>query len=193
MNEQLPSNAKDLAERLRLRAASIPSANPLVDDLLAAYDLLMNLSPAPETNLGPREPNNDMVICPNCTSQFVAIPVNVQTRLAAAESALAEVLACLEPKEPGWHSVHVIEGKGERFWNALSDAFANRQNAQKASEQPKVAYNSNGDAYLVEPKAADDRIRRPTGQCSWGCYYSEDGKLVRDSACTVHGASSENG
>jgi len=47
--------------------------------------------------------------------------------------------------------------------------------------------------YGAAQKAADDRIRRPTGQCSWGCYYSEDGKLVRDSACTVHGASSENG
>lgn len=35
-------------------------------------------------NLGPREPNNDMVICPNCTCQFVAIPVNVQKRLSDA-------------------------------------------------------------------------------------------------------------
>lgn len=34
-------------------------------------------------SLGPREPDNDMVICPNCTSQFRAIPVNVQARLNA--------------------------------------------------------------------------------------------------------------
>lgn len=39
-------------------------------------------------NLGPREPDNDMVICPNCTCQFVAIPVNVQARLAEAERLL---------------------------------------------------------------------------------------------------------
>lgn len=31
--------------------------------------------------IGPTDPNNDMVICPTCTSQFVAIPVNVQERL----------------------------------------------------------------------------------------------------------------
>ena len=36
--------------------------------------------------LGPREPNNDMVICPTCTSQFAAIPVNIQGRLAALEA-----------------------------------------------------------------------------------------------------------
>jgi hypothetical protein len=35
--------------------------------------------------MGPRTPDNDMVICPNCTCQFVAIPVNVQARLAEAE------------------------------------------------------------------------------------------------------------
>lgn len=37
---------------------------------------------------GPREPNNDMVICPNCTCQFVAIPINVQKRLQDIESEL---------------------------------------------------------------------------------------------------------
>ena len=35
---------------------------------------------------GPTTPDNDMVICPCCTSQFVAIPVNVQARLAEAEA-----------------------------------------------------------------------------------------------------------
>lgn len=44
------------------------------------------------SDLGPRQPDNDMVICPNCTCQFRAIPVNVQidnerltARLVAAE------------------------------------------------------------------------------------------------------------
>jgi hypothetical protein len=39
---------------------------------------------------GPVEPNNDMVICPTCTSQFRAVPVNVQnqvrTLMAAAKN-----------------------------------------------------------------------------------------------------------
>jgi hypothetical protein len=30
---------------------------------------------------GPVEPNNDMVICPTCTSQFRAVPVNVQNQV----------------------------------------------------------------------------------------------------------------
>jgi hypothetical protein len=38
--------------------------------------------------VGPDEPNNDMVICPQCTSQFTAIPVNVQSRLRLAHNAL---------------------------------------------------------------------------------------------------------
>jgi len=65
--------------------------------------------------------------------------------------ALAEVLACLEPKEPGWHSVHVIEGKGERFWNALSDAFANRQNAQKAKALPEPGPDLACEGFVPDP------------------------------------------
>lgn len=38
------------------------------------------------TRVGPSTPNNDMVICPCCTSQFAAIPVNIQSRLAALET-----------------------------------------------------------------------------------------------------------
>ena len=40
-------------------------------------------------NMGPRTPDNDMVICPNCTCQFVAIPVNVQAHLGETNEALA--------------------------------------------------------------------------------------------------------
>jgi hypothetical protein len=49
---------------------------------------------------------------------------------------------------------------------------------------------SAGTGEVTAQKASNDLIRRPTGQCSWGCYFSENGRLVRDSACTVHGASS---
>lgn len=38
-------------------------------------------------------------------------------------------------------------------------------------------------------KAGEQQHRKLSGECSWGCYYSENGTLVRDSACTVHGAS----
>jgi hypothetical protein len=56
-----------------------------IESALASFlwELLDELQPAAETSarIGPREPDNDMVICPNCTSQFRAIPVNVQTQL----------------------------------------------------------------------------------------------------------------
>lgn len=42
--------------------------------------------PAPPTRLGPTEPHPDMVICPNCTSQFKAVPVNIQARLRELEA-----------------------------------------------------------------------------------------------------------
>jgi len=75
------------------------------------------------------------------------------------------------------------------------DMDAASMEARASIIQRAEAYlrSDNERAFRPAQKAADDRIRRPTGQCSWGCYYSEDGKLVRDSACTVHGASSENG
>jgi hypothetical protein len=38
------------------------------------------------TRVGPTEPDNDMVICPACTSQFKATPVNVQARLRELEA-----------------------------------------------------------------------------------------------------------
>jgi hypothetical protein len=44
-----------------------------------------------DNNLGPREPNNDMVICPNCTCQFRAIPVNVQKEAAEARAELRKL------------------------------------------------------------------------------------------------------
>lgn len=40
---------------------------------------------------GPDTPDNAMVICPHCTSQFGAIPVDVQTALSEAHQALLEV------------------------------------------------------------------------------------------------------
>jgi len=49
--------------------------------------------------LGPREPNNDMVICPNCTSQFGAIPVNIQLQMSVFERALTRI-ASLAPTGP---------------------------------------------------------------------------------------------
>lgn len=50
------------------------------ENLIASLAVTLS-SHFPSERVGPREPDNDMVICPNCTSQFVAIPVNVQARL----------------------------------------------------------------------------------------------------------------
>lgn len=43
--------------------------------------------------VGPTQPDNDMVICPACTSQFKAVPVNIQSRLQTLEAAAAAALA----------------------------------------------------------------------------------------------------
>jgi len=43
---------------------------------------------------GPDTPNNDMVICPHCTSQFTAIPVNVQAQLRALEAPTPSHVHC---------------------------------------------------------------------------------------------------
>lgn len=46
--------------------------------------------------IGPADPDNDMVICPTCTSQFRAIPVNVQTKLTDAETFKRSIRIALE-------------------------------------------------------------------------------------------------
>lgn len=60
-------------ERLRSMLETREQALRQFDRQLTAHET--------SQNLGPREPNNDMVICPACTCQFVAIPVNVQQQL----------------------------------------------------------------------------------------------------------------
>lgn len=89
MGELLPSNERLSDETLKFADddfdayfAKPKETQKLVGQLVAE---IKRLRGAPETNakagMGPREPNNDMVICPNCTCQFVAIPINVQDRL----------------------------------------------------------------------------------------------------------------
>lgn len=41
------------------------------------------------SRVGPTTPHDDMVICPACTSQFIAVPVSVQRALHAYENAPA--------------------------------------------------------------------------------------------------------
>jgi hypothetical protein len=57
------------------RAGLVPPAAPQGEDDRATF----------EPDEKDRTPDNDCVICPKCTHQFGAIPVNVQARLAAAE------------------------------------------------------------------------------------------------------------
>lgn len=68
-----------------------------------------------EQNLGPREPNDDMVICPNCTCQFVAVPVNRQSDVP--ESTVREFIGWLSADVPALHQVEVpkLADSWERF------------------------------------------------------------------------------
>lgn len=43
---------------------------------------------------GPRDPDNELVICPTCTSQFRAIPVNVQELMATAAVMVRDTGVC---------------------------------------------------------------------------------------------------
>lgn len=104
--------SEQLAEALRKIAAieneqyggdwdEIEAARLIAITALAAHEA-QKAEPAVE-RFGPTEPDNSMVICPACTSQFRAIPVDVQAELnrraEPAQGALsdAEIAACL-----GW-------------------------------------------------------------------------------------------
>lgn len=74
--------------------------------------------------IGPTEPDNDMVICPQCTSQFVAIPVNVQRRLSSPQSLPCECTTyCIHS---GYPDAPLCRGYFCR----------EKVNAQKASDVP---------------------------------------------------------
>ena len=60
------------------------------------------------SRMGPDTPDNDMVICPNCTSQFRAIPVNVQRELAEARELLSKTAEWL--RDPRWGTWPYMEG-----------------------------------------------------------------------------------
>lgn len=59
-------------------------ARRAVDFENAARALLGTADQPAAARIGPDTPNDDMVICPHCTSQFRAIPVNVQRALFRA-------------------------------------------------------------------------------------------------------------
>lgn len=66
----------------------LPKPGPVVGD---GYDININgngiqSTAPPATRVGPLQPDNDMVICPNCTSQFSALPVNAQVYLKGLQT-----------------------------------------------------------------------------------------------------------
>ena len=73
------------------------------------------------SDLGPREPRNDMVICPNCTCQFAAIPVEVQAEIAALREALVWLDRQRDPE-----GVFKPVGMPERAFEAYLRATAER-------------------------------------------------------------------
>lgn len=80
--------------------------------------------------VGPIEPDNDMVICPNCTSQFGAIPVNDQrwrNLLEAQCVAAAGIIAFVDGG--GWSRQSDDWTRQAREWEAnyasrISDRLA---------------------------------------------------------------------
>lgn len=88
ISEDIP---EDVAARL-LRVTGYESSDkpaaaapgPTTDP--AALAILEAAAKTAPLRTGPLEPDPDMVICPTCTSQFRAIPTNVQAQLQALAS-----------------------------------------------------------------------------------------------------------
>lgn len=100
---------------------------------LATADELLKSPVETPIALGPREPNNDMVICPNCTSQFVAIPVNVQSRLQPFIGDVRRALFNGEPIHDMWvrDITAAMELKG--FIESTSQQAERERRGQKTS------------------------------------------------------------
>lgn len=82
-------------------------------------------------DFGPRVPDNSMVICPNCTSQFVAIPVDVQKRLASVEAALSEA-------DRRYRSRHGSMMYADVLYALAGDLTSGTEHVQKAAAGPKL-------------------------------------------------------
>jgi hypothetical protein len=74
----------------KLRDVAIETDDGEASDAL--YDAAAALTGLMGT--GPRDPDNDLVICPTCTSQFRAIPVNVQKLMATAAVMVRDTGVC---------------------------------------------------------------------------------------------------
>jgi hypothetical protein len=70
------------------------------------------------------EANYDEVICPNCVTQFRAIPVNVQTRIAELEAAAKLALDALEMAQNNLASSRAMLGGYTAAWDKYADAIA---------------------------------------------------------------------
>jgi hypothetical protein len=87
LEKQLKEEQEFSRQQVRLVAAHASEIERLEEIIRMSDGYGMTLMNFP--SMDPRIPNNDMVICPHCACQFVAIPVNIQERLKAAETALS--------------------------------------------------------------------------------------------------------
>jgi hypothetical protein len=99
-------------------------------------------------NMGPRTPDNDMVICPNCTCQFVAIPVNVQARLAEMDA------RCMD-------YVQINERQATRFAEAEALLLWVRSLEERHERGPRVIVMEKLNAYFDLPGPADSASAGP--------------------------------
>lgn len=144
---------KDQHRRLRethdrLRAA-LERLRPLVESSMERELIDAALAGAEQKpqRIGPDVPDNDMVICPACTSQFVAIPVNVQKQLAECSALPAE--AAHRISEAHDRAVELlrelvdIEGPqpGHVMWARKVWAFLGIPEPSATSENPDAVYD----------------------------------------------------
>lgn len=82
------------------------------------------LSSSEPPRVGPDTPDNDMVICPTCTSQFVAIPVNAQEKLRTAQERIAWAWSIIANVSEGdWSKQTQLWQDAAAQWEQVGDPY----------------------------------------------------------------------
>jgi hypothetical protein len=140
-NRELVDAALDAETEAVIDAVPPPAAEPRKSPMmtgLAGGEIpprLASPSPAPSVD-------NDMVICPNCVHQFVAIPVNVQQRVAELERERDALKVEIESLRDDW-------GKTQSFRKEWARECADVDNILFASGIEEPHWRTDGGSLQV--------------------------------------------
>jgi len=152
-----------------------------IDRVLAMRDEIAALE---EDKQFLRSPDNSMVICPACTSQFIAIPVDVQSERRALQERIAWAWSIIASASGGdWSEQSTDWCEAARAWERAGDPYAGLGRAwlsnQIEAAKQRIAETP---AYVKGEHASDCAVHNepalPTSPCNCGAAQPPPDELT---------------